>query len=97
MRRSRKCADCNTWTDNSDYCSKCGKLINSVKSVGIEMDNKEKEAKEASKTAFDKWLENLSTTSNPFVKLFYYLVYSVWVVFSAIITFILFLVSAASG
>lgn len=97
MRSSRKCLDCNTWNDNSDYCKNCGKLINSVKKVGLEMDIKEKEAKEATKTAFDKWLEKLSASSNPFVKLFYYIIYSVWVIFSAIITFILFLVSAASG
>lgn len=97
MHISRKCPACNGWTDNADYCSHCGKLLNYHMQREQEVAQKDKEYKERQLDAMEKALANMKASANPFVRAAYYVVYSVWFTFVVVSSFIISLIVAAAG
>lgn len=86
-----KCPNCGTYNDNVDYCINCGTLINFKKRRELEFEKSEKRRafneREDKKKSF-KWIEKYKTHKYLVVRVFAYVIYSVWAAVMAIGTFI---------
>ena len=94
----RKCPSCDTWNKDEEYCTNCGQLLDPDKLRKEEKLEREKQKVLLRKpNELDHWLEKVEKSKNPFIWLIYRIVRTVWVVFAAIITFILYAIAAAPG
>jgi len=94
----RKCPKCGTWNKDKKNCSNCGERLD------FEKIRKEEEAEKKQNRLLlrkpdilDKWFNQLSQSSNPFVKVFYFIALSVWMVFAVIVGIIILIASLATG
>ncbi|MGF1557352.1 hypothetical protein [Paucihalobacter sp.] len=90
MRRI-KCPNCGTYNENVDYCTNCNTLINFKKRREIEF--KKSEKKRAHNEQQDqenslKWIEKYKNHRFLLVRVFAYIIYSIWAAVMAIGTFI---------
>ncbi len=80
----RKCSECGTVSINSDYCDKCGALINTILRRKLEREEKAKEqqAKTANKepNAITAFFENARKHKNPIIRVIATIFYSIWMV-----------------
>ena len=92
-----KCPNCKTWNGDIDHCSSCGTPISSkqlnlnYKKQIDEEDNKRPPSK------FESYLARQMKSKNVFVKSFSYFVYSIWVVYMAILGFFLYIIVGTPG
>ncbi len=75
MASSIKCPKCQTWNDDSDYCSNCNELLN----YQIKREQ-EWEAKKAAqpKDKIDVYIERLKTSDKAIERALYWAMKSVW-------------------
>jgi hypothetical protein len=95
--KQAKCTTCNEWSQNTEICDKCGAAISREKQ---ELEYREKNnivAKPEPPGALQRFFEYGQKSKNPFVKLLYYIVLSVWGVYVGIIVIILYIAAAAAG
>lgn len=97
MTTSRKCSKCDYWTQNSDNCGNCGAPINTLKIGRAEILDKKRIQEQVEKSKFELWLLKLKSSDNIFVKMFFYSAYGLWPIYSAIVSFIMFLITTAAG
>lgn len=94
----RKCKACGTWNKkNVDHCISCGILISPEKIEQERRDAYEKEQQLRPPNKVDLWLERISNSKNPFVKVFYYIFYSIWFILMGLITIVIYLVAGTPG
>ena len=97
MPVERKCPKCNTWNKEEDHCNNCGEPISPRQ---LEKNRMEKlKAKEEAKvpSKMDIFLDKLKKHQNPFVKILYALLSSVWAVYMFLLGIILYLAAATPG
>ncbi len=96
MGVERKCSKCGAW-NKLDVCSGCGNELN-PKRIRIQKIREAQEKKSQEEPSrLEKVLENWKRTNNPFLKLAYWIGYSVWVVYMAILSFIAFIIAWGPG
>jgi methionyl-tRNA synthetase len=94
----RKCPSCGTWNKKEvDYCTNCGHLISPEIIQEKEAEEQKRKILLRKPGVLDRWFESFAQSKNPLVKLVYYILYSVWIVFSAIVGFVLYMVAAGPG
>lgn len=96
MNTERKCSNCGTWTFKTP-CDSCGQELDPVK-----LQQAKKEVQEAEKALeptpkLDAFFLKWKSTKNPIFKIFYWIAYSVWLVYLGIMSFILFMVAWGPG
>ena len=96
MGTERKCSSCGEW-NSEDICSYCGQDLN-PKRVRIKKIREVKNKKEAEEPPkLELFLSRWKKTKNPVLKGFYWLGYSVWFLYMAILSAIAFLVAWGPG
>ena len=94
----KKCPHCGTWNKDEEHCTNCGKLIDPIKLREQERLEQQKQRILLRKpTQVDLWFERFSNSKNPLVRALYCILYSIWMVFAAIIGFILYLIALTPG
>ncbi|EHQ43552.1 MULTISPECIES: hypothetical protein [Myroides] len=90
------CKHCQTENLNTDYCTNCGEIINIVLERQLEQQRVKEERiqKEILRepTAIEKFFLTLRNHSNPFVRVLYIIVHTVWLVVATIAAGIAYLV-----
>lgn len=90
MSSERKCFNCQAWSV-TDICSNCGTDLNPRRNhVKKLKENREKKKLEPS-PKLEAFLLRWKNTSNPILKLFYFVGYSIWMIYMGIISFLAFL------
>ncbi|MFM7022319.1 MAG: hypothetical protein ACKOXB_05025 [Flavobacteriales bacterium] len=97
MSNSKRCPQCNTWNINSDYCEHCGHLLNHEKARKIEVENKEKAYENREKDKIDIFIDKMRYSSFLLVRVVFYIFYSIWFVFTAIVSLGVAIVAAGPG
>lgn len=92
----RKCSSCGTWSAE-DYCPNCNALLNPLEIQKIKLQEKEEEILNTPKPKLDQFFINWKATKNPIFKFFYYIAYSFWMVYMAILSFILMVIAWGPG
>jgi hypothetical protein len=97
MASLKLCPKCHTWNDNKDYCEKCDHLLNHEIARKIEVEKQE--AKEANREldAVDLFLHKVKNSRFIIVRGFYYFFYSIWFLFTAIVSLGVAIVAAGPG
>jgi len=94
----RKCPKCKTWNKAEEQCTNCGQLLNPEKLREEEKVEREKQKVLLRKPSeLERWFEKVENSENILVRAIYQIVYSIWMVFAAIIGFILYAVTATVG
>lgn len=94
----RKCSSCGTWnTDGELKCKECGATLDVQQKLQEEHAERERKRIELPRTKFDLFVERISNSKNPFIKVAYVFVKTVWFIYWAILSFILWLVAATPG
>lgn len=96
MATERKCTTCGTW-NSTDTCSSCGAELNPkrLRVQKIRAVEAEKALRPPSK--LELFLQHWKASQNPFFKMTYWIGYSVWVVYMAILSFIAFMAAWGPG
>lgn len=97
MSLERKCLYCNTWNKANDFCINCGKAISPAQLNKERLIEKTEKDKQNVPTKFDLFLAKIKTNTNPFIKIVYYILASVWAVYVLILGIILYLAAATPG
>lgn len=94
----RKCSSCKTWNNDGEMkCKSCGATLDVQQRLEEEHADRERKRIERPLTKFDLFVDRISTSNNPFVKVAYVGVKTVWFVYWLILTFFLWLVAATPG
>jgi hypothetical protein len=96
-----KCGTCGKWTDGSkSHCTYCGSLVD-FKLIDIkerELRNdvaKQKQLENQSK--FEKLLNRLENSQKPFYRILFQVLNVVWIIYSALIAFVIWFTAIFSG
>tara|TARA_B100000767_G_C19708365_1_gene511611 strand:- start:501 stop:791 length:291 start_codon:yes stop_codon:yes gene_type:complete len=96
MSVERKCNNCGNWSD-FDICSNCGFDLNPkrirVKKIREQKEKKKAEAPEKLEAFLAKW----KGAKNPFLKITYWIGYSVWTIYMGILSIIAFIIAWGPG
>jgi hypothetical protein len=95
--KQAKCPTCNEWSKNTEICDQCGSAISREKQ---ELEYRKKNnivSKPEPPGALQRFFEYGQKSNNPFVKLLYYIVLSIWGVYVGIIVIMLYIAAAAAG
>lgn len=90
MGSEKKCFNCGQWTSN-DICEFCGQDLNHkrnhVKKLKATRDKKKLEPSPKLEAFLLKW----KNTKNPFLRVGYWIGYSIWTIYMGVITLLAFL------
>jgi len=96
-----KCPNCGFFNTNSDYCVKCGTLINPKLKRDLEDKKRvaEQKAKEQAtpKSKFGQFIERNRAHKNIIIRLFFQFIYGIWFIVMAIGAFIAWLFAAVAA
>lgn len=96
MATERKCGNCGEWNTVS-VCTSCGSELDPkkirVQKIRAVQEEKKLEPKLKMDIFFAKW----KATRNPFLKLGYWIGYSIWTIYMGIISFILLFIAWGPG
>lgn len=94
----RKCIKCGHWNDTiNDFCAKCSTPISPNELRKIDEQKREKQESEKPKSRIDLIVARVKNSKNPFVQMFYWVCYSLWMVHMAVITFFLWFIALGPG
>lgn len=96
-----KCPSCGNWTPgNQANCIHCGALVDPALIDQKERDNraeKNRKEREAAETRIEKYLKKLQQSENPFARFLYTVLNIVWIVYMAIVSFVIWFTAIFSG
>ncbi len=96
MLVERKCLGCGTWV-STDVCPKCG-LNTNPKKIRVDKIREIKSKKEAQNSSrLELILKKWKNTKNPFFKMSYWIGYSIWLIYMAILSFFAFIIAWGPG
>jgi len=96
-----KCSNCGNWTDgNQSHCSHCGALVD-FKIIDKKERQERKEAAELKReqnlSKFEKLLIRLENSEKPFYKVLFKILNIIWIMYSALIAFVIWFTAIFSG
>lgn len=92
-----KCPHCHKWSSNPEICEHCGKAISREKRELEKSGGKKKVSAPEPPGKLQQFFEYAQKSNNPFVKLLYYVVVSIWGLYVGLVVIILYIAVAASG
>jgi len=96
MGTERKCSSCGEW-NMQDVCSVCGQDLNPKRERIRKIREVQKKKEEEEPSRLETFLLIWKETKNPILKIFYWMGYSVWVVYMAILSMIAFCIAWGPG
>ncbi len=92
-----KCSNCETWNANVDYCTSCNHPVSREAILKAREVVREEKSKEIPISKLDKWIGNWKKSSNPFLKYSYKIASFIWIIYMAIVSFVLWMVALGPG
>lgn len=92
-----KCPHCQAWSSTSDSCEHCGKPISREKREEEKTGGSKKVTAPEPPGALQRFFEYAQKSKNPFIKLLYVIVVSIWGLYVGLVVLILYIAVAASG
>ncbi len=93
----RKCPDCQTWNETNTHCTNCGYVLDYElrRQQEVKAFEEEQASRPPDKTTV--FLDSMKHSRFFPIKAIYYLFYSVWALFAAILSGIMFFIAAGPG
>jgi uncharacterized membrane protein YvbJ len=92
-----KCTNCKQWNADLDHCSNCGEPISS-RQLNINYRQQiEEEDNERPPSKIDTYFAKQMKSTNVGIKLLFYFLYSVWMIYMTILGFFLYLIVGTPG
>ncbi len=92
-----KCPNCHKWSSNTETCKHCGATINREKRALEKSGDDRKISAPKPPGKLQQFFEYAQQSKNPFVKLLYFIIMSIWGVYVGLVVLILYIAVAASG
>ena len=92
-----RCPHCQEWSSSIEKCDHCGKPISRESRELEKTGGVRKIAKPEPPGKLQRFFEYAQQSKNPFVKLLYFIVMSLWGVYVGLVVLILYIAVAASG
>ncbi len=92
-----KCPNCHEWSSKSDSCEYCGATINREQRALEKSGDDSKITAPKPPGKLQRFFDYAQKSKNPFVKLLYYIIISIWGVYVGLVVLILYIAVAASG
>lgn len=91
------CFHCKKWSSDTKVCEHCGFIIS--QEVKDEIKQKEHDRLHPPKppSKLKRALEYLRTSKNPFLRLIYYVLMGIWMLYAGIVMIIMYIASMAAG
>lgn len=97
MAIERKCLNCGTWNKANDFCTNCGSSISPQQITKERIEAREKEKREEKPSGVNVFLKKLKKSKNPFIKVTYYVLASLWAVYMFLLASVLYLSAVSNG
>ncbi|WP_107038961.1 hypothetical protein [Brumimicrobium mesophilum] len=96
-KKKALCMQCRQWSEDAKVCEHCGYIIS--REVKEEIEKKEYDRLNPPKppSKLRKAMEYLRTSKNPFLKLLYYIIMGVWMIYAGIVMVIMYIAAAGAG
>lgn len=96
-----KCPECNNWTPGDrSHCVHCGNLVDAQlidQRERAAREDKRRRSKAASETAFEKRLKKMRYSTNPFTRFLYQVLNVIWMIYMALLAFVIWFTTIFSG
>ncbi len=92
-----KCPHCHQWSSDPDVCDKCGAPISREKREEVKRGGKKKVSAPEPPGKLQQFFIYAQQSKNPFVKIAYYLIMSIWGVYVGMVVILMYIAAAASG
>lgn len=96
MGVERKCTQCGSW-NNVDVCESCGADLNPKRNRVQKIREIQQKKSQEELPKLEQFLLKWKNTKNPFLKATYWIGYSVWTIYMAILSVIAFLAAWGPG
>lgn len=94
----RKCPQCNTWnTEGEINCKSCGTTLDVSTKLKEDHEAGERKRIALPKTKFDHFVDRIAKSNNPFIKVAYVFIKTVWFIYWVILSIFLWMVAATPG
>jgi hypothetical protein len=93
----RKCPNCNTWSNNQDYCPHCKQAISSNAIGKLEEKNRVEDIAKRPPTKLDILVNRMKYSKYWLVRAGFYIGFSVWTIFMLILSFFMWLIALTPG
>ena len=97
MGVKRKCASCNTWNNDEDYCTVCNTTLSPIIIENIREEEREEIRRNKPPTKLDIFIEKWKNSSNILIKGSYYILYTIGFIFFSIAGFFAWLAATPNG
>lgn len=97
MSSLKKCPKCETWNEDKEHCTNCGELLDYWKIREQEVAAKDKEFAERPIPKTDQFFIDMKSSRFLLVRMVYYILYSVWAIVMAIVTFFMMMIAYGPG
>jgi len=91
------CFQCNQWSSDTKVCEHCGYIISQEVKDEIKQKEHDKLHPPKPPSKLLKAFNYLKTAKNPFLKLIYYILIGIWMLYVGIVMIIMYIASAAAG
>lgn len=93
----RKCSKCGHWNTDLDYCEKCNNLLNLQLQVEIEQQQKEERRSIQPPDRLDRLFDAFKHSRFLPIRILYHILYSIWLVFIAVLSFFMYILAWGPG
>lgn len=91
------CFQCRQWSNDTKICEHCDLIISQELKDEIKRKEKEKLYPPKPPSGLARALDYLRTSSNPILKLIYYILMTIWFIYVGIIMLIMYIASSVVG
>ena len=93
----RKCPQCGTWNTDNDHCTSCNATLNPELARQEAHDAREEKAANRPPDKLDILHDKMENSRWLIVRIIYRILYAVWTVFIAIVSFFMWMIAAGPG
>ncbi len=97
MASLKLCPKCHTWNNDRDYCEKCNHLLNHEIARKIEVEIQEEKEANRELDAVDIFIHKVKNSRFLLVRGVYYLFYSIWFIYTVIVSIGVAIIAAGPG
>lgn len=91
------CFQCQKWSNDTKICEHCGAVISQELKDDIQRKEKAKLNPPKPPSALERAFNYLKSSTNPILKMIYYILMTIWFIYVGIVMFIMYLASLVVG
>jgi len=95
--KQRKCPKCGHWNQDEHQCTECGYALTARLLHDEYIEKLEKEDSEKAPSKIEIWLNQLKQHDNVLVRMFYYVLFSIWSIYMFIVSVFVFIIATTPG